>query len=134
MIVGALAAPLALADSAADAWQAIADAASALSSGSAPEFLAAFDSAMPGFEILRRNVTALVQQNDLQSGIEPVTNEGSGEARALELDWQLQLTSHEEPPRVVQRHETVKCRLEKRGRKWRIVSFEPAALFAPPGA
>jgi len=32
----------------------------------------------------------------------------------------------------VRRQSTIKCRLERRGRKWRIVSLEPAGSFAPP--
>jgi hypothetical protein len=129
----ALAAPLAAADPASEAWDLITDAATALGSGSAGEFLAPFDPAMPNYEALRANVTALVQQNQAQSAIQFTRNEGDGQARELELDWQLLLTSREDTARVTRRRETVKCRVEKHGRKWRIVSIAPEGFFAPPG-
>jgi hypothetical protein len=35
---------------------------------------------------------------------------------------------------TTRRQKTVKCQLKKTCKKWRIVSFDPFDLFAPPGA
>jgi hypothetical protein len=121
------------ADPAAEVWELITAAATALGSGSASEFLAAFDPAMPEFQTLRVSVTALVQQNEVQSAIDAVQNEGDARVRNLELDWQLHITSREETARVTRRRETLKARAEKRGRKWKLVGLAPVSFFAPPG-
>jgi hypothetical protein len=122
------------ADPAADVWELIAGIAAALGHSDAGGFLNACDPAMPGFASLRADVTALTDQVDVESAIDPVRNEGDDRARAIEVDWLLRLIDRTGLGRVTSRRATVKCRVEKRGRKWRLVSFEPSGFFAPPSA
>ena len=131
------------ADSADDAWELIASAARALGEatalpppnrGSAIPFLSYFDRKMPGYETLRNNVTALINQADVQTTIDPVTNEGDDRARNVTVDWELRMTDLASGVNSTRRQELVKCRVEKQGRKWRIVSLEPVSFFAPPRA
>jgi hypothetical protein len=131
LIFGAFAIGL-KADTAQEVWTFLADAAAALGQGNDVEFLHAFDPAMKGYETLRANVGALVRQVDIECAIEPVQSEGDDAGRTLELDWLLHLASRDGLSRVTRRRETVKCRVEKRKGKWRIVAFEPVSLFAPP--
>jgi hypothetical protein len=100
----------------------IASAASALSAGKPELFLEAFDPSMPDFEKLRYEVVGLTGQADLSCSIEVLGNEGDDAVRTLTLDWILR----------IDRQKTVKCRVKKNGKKWRIVSFDPLDLFAPP--
>ncbi|HYW45568.1 MAG TPA: hypothetical protein VE959_22080 [Bryobacteraceae bacterium] len=122
------------ADSADEVWDAIGLVASALSEGNAAACLSAFDSAMPGYERLRTGVTALLRDNDVETSIDLVSNEGDGRARTVESDWQMRLTPHGEVTTPVQRRERVVAKLEKQGKRWRIVGFEPAGVLDPPGA
>ena len=107
--------------------------ASALSEGNPAVFLRAIDPAMPGYPRFAGAVKALAAQNDLSSSIEIGNQEGDGHVQTVELDWLLEIRGKEQSHLFVRRQTTVKCRLERRGKKWRIVSLEPASFFAPPG-
>ena len=122
------------ADPAQDVWDLVTVMAASLGRSDAGEFLAACDSAKAAYEALRANVVALVAQADVDSGIDPVRNEGDAAAREVEVDWQLQLVERSALQRVTRRRTTVKLRLEKRGRKWKVVMLEPVAFFAPVSA
>jgi len=105
---------------------------SALGAGDAQSFLAAFDPAMPGFANLRTDVEALAQNYFVQSAIVPVDSQGDTRRRSVELDWLLHLTSQNDAAQVTRRRQTIRCGLEKRGRRWKIVSLVPLSFFAPP--
>jgi hypothetical protein len=119
------------ADPAQEVWELLTQVASALSERNPAAFLEAFDPAMPGSEKLRENVTALLRNADVQSAIELESDEGNGQNRTVELTWLLRIRPEPEATASTKREQKVKCRVEKAGRKWRIVSFEPLALFAP---
>ena len=106
--------------------------ASALSEGNPIAFMQPFDRSMPGVQELRAYVTALIAQAEVLSSIEILSDEGDDAHRTVELDWFLQIRDREETGPVVRRRETVKCRLERRGKKWVVVSLAPLAFFAPP--
>jgi hypothetical protein len=117
-----------------EAWEVVTALAAALGRGSDGEFLALCDPAMPGFDTLRANVAGLVAAAELESGIDPVKNEANGEARDLEVDWTLSLIERSDLQRVTRRRQVVRCRLEKRSRKWKVVAIAPVEFFAPPSA
>jgi hypothetical protein len=110
----------------------IASAARALSAGKVELFLDAFDPAMPGFGKLRDHVAGLTGGFDVGCNIEIARNEGDAAERTLTLDWILTMEHKDNSPGAAQRQKTVKCRLKKTGKKWRIVSFDPLDLFAAP--
>ncbi len=122
------------ADSAQEVWGLVTTMAAALGRGDAGEFLSVCDAGMPGYAALRANIIALTAQVDAESGIDPVSNSGDGAAREIEIDWQLHLVDRTGLQRVTRRRSTIQCRCQKRGRKWKMVSIEPAAFFAPPSA
>jgi len=122
------------ADSEKDARDLIASAAGALSAGKVELFLDYFDRAMPDFDKLRYNVESLLSQADVSCSIEVTGNEGDDAERTLTLDWILETEHKDNSPGGTRRQKTVKVRLKKTGKKWRIVSFEPLDLFASPGA
>jgi len=128
-----LASTLALADTRQELIDVFGAMASALSEGNPAAFLRAIDASMPGYPRFAGAVKALAAQNDLSSSIEIGKQEGDGRVQTVELDWLLDIRGKEQSHVYVQRQTTVKCRLERRGRKWRIVSIEPASFFAPPG-
>jgi len=128
-----------LADSARDVWDLLADAASALSAGNAPAFLDAFDPKMPGYEELRTDAVGLIAEAPAQTGregiscsIELVSDQGDDQARALELNWILDIRQRQSAIGSVRRQQHVKVRVAKKGKKWRIVAFDPPGFFAPP--
>lgn len=134
-LLGTLAVTIAqAADPAEEAWLVVSDLAAALGRGSDTEFLSAFDSAAPGFTALRASVTALIAAAEVESSIDPVGNTGDGAARRVEVDWQMHLVDRTGLGRVTRRRETVTIRMEKRGRKWKVVGIAPAGFFSAPSA
>jgi hypothetical protein len=119
------------ADEAQDVWNVLTDAASALSEGSAMRFLALFDRSMRDYRVLEANITALVNQDQVQSSIELLSDEGDSTTRMVELDWFLQVVEQQDTAGLTRRRERVRCRLAKRGKKWLVTSIEPLAFFAP---
>ena len=107
--------------------------AAALSEDNPAVFLRAIDPSMPGYPRFAESVKALAAQNAVSSSIEIASQEGDDRTQTVELDWMLEVTGKDQNHVFVRREATVKCRLERRGGKWRIVSIEPASFFAPPG-
>ena len=52
------------------------------------------------------------------------------EGPAVILDWFFELKSQDAGGAVVRKHERVTCRFGKKGKRWKIVSLEPATFFA----
>ncbi len=129
-----LASTLVLADTRQELIDVFGAMASALSEGNPAVFLRAVDPSMPGYARFAGAVRALAAQNDVSSSIEIGKQEGDGRVQTVELDWLLEIRGKEQSHLFVRRQTTVKCRLERRGGKWRVVSLEPASFFAPPGA
>jgi hypothetical protein len=101
-------------------------AAEALADKDAAGFMGKFDSKMPGYTLLRDEVIELLDHSDVGSQWEVVTYEG-GEApmRTLQLDWTLEI-NQDQPRRQI-----LKFRIERQGKKWKIVSLEPIEFFKP---
>jgi len=119
------------ADSEKDARDLVASVAGALSAGKVELFLDFFDQGMPDFDKLRFNVSGLAEQSDVSCNVEITSNEGDDSERTLTLDWILTIEPKQDSPGAAEREKTVKCRLKKVGKKWKIASFEPVDLFAP---
>lgn len=122
------------ADSAQEAMDLIAGAATALSDNKPGEFLDAFDPSMPGYEKLSDAIKTLTGAADLECSIEVTRNEGDAAARSMELDWILRIDLRPAGAGSTHRQQTVKCSLRKTGKRWRIATFEPLDLFALPKA
>jgi hypothetical protein len=120
------------ADDASKAWDLLADAASALSQGNSVYFLSLCDSKSPAFQALRSNIGGLLGEMEVQSSIDPVTNQGDENRRTIDVDWSMRLVPINRGANPVARRQVVKCVMERRGRKWLIESLEPAAFFALP--
>jgi hypothetical protein len=119
------------ADPAREVLDLVADAAGSLSAGNVALFMKAFDPAMPGYAKLRENVTGLIAQGDVQSLIDPLEDEGDDRRRVAQFQWTLRMERGPQPASFSRREQVVKCSVEKRGGKWRIVALEPIEFFAP---
>jgi len=124
--------PLLMADANQEVYDRFESMASSLSQGDAEPFVDALDPSMSGYRDLAANVRALAAQTEVTSAIEVLTESGDATHQDVQLDWFLEITQKSDPLNLVRRRETVKCRLEKQKKKWRIVALEPAAFFAPP--
>ena len=113
-------------------WNVLTRLASALSENDAGEFLRPFDRGMPGYPTLSKNVNGLVNQTDVQSSMEVVSDEGDAGSRKVEVDWILQVTRQQAAGGTVTRHERVRCGFKREGKRWKIVAFEPLSFLAPP--
>jgi len=97
--------------------------AEALADKDADAFLDHFDSKMPGYEALASDVRSLLERSEIGSSIEIVEDQGDQHRRMLQLDWLLRIDQN------LPRRQIVKCTIEKQGRKWKIVAFDPLGLF-----
>jgi hypothetical protein len=95
-------------------------------------FLGAVDHDMPHFHEFESNITGLTQQADVTNSIEILSDSGDESHRKEELDWFMQVVGRSETHPVERRREIVRMELERRRKKWKIVSLEPLSFFAPP--
>jgi len=128
----ALAVPL-LADTHQEMSEFLGALAAALSEGNSSAFLDHVDQAMPDYYKLEQYVDALIAQDELACSIDILKQEGDDQAETLELDWFLQIHPRDVIGNVENRRQTVKARIERKKKKWKIVALEPITLFAPPG-
>jgi len=134
ILAALLAAPLHADDPGTEVWELLASMAAALIEGDAGLFLRPFDPAIPGYQDFRASIYGLVRGWQIQSFIEPVENTGDARRRTLEVDWQMRLVSRGDVQQLIERRSAVKCSFEKQGKLWRVTSFEPRDIFAPPSA
>ena len=106
--------------------------ASELSAGNALAFLEAVDPDMAHFADLEHDVMALTEQAEITNSIEVVSETGDDHQRAEELDWFVEIVGRSESRAVERRRAVIKFRLERRGKKWKIVGIDPLHFFAPP--
>jgi len=105
--------------------------AAALTEVNVPAFMDGFDKDMPGYGDLKNQITALVNQADVTSSIEPVQEQADNTQYTIDLDWFLQVRSLLDNGPIVERREVVHCELRKQKKKWKIVSLKPLDFFAP---
>jgi hypothetical protein len=108
------------------------DTAEDLSNKDTSAFLSHFDPKMPGYETLHYEIEGLIARDAVVSTIEIVTdtpgNRGDDHQRELDLDWVLTVDT-DRPRRQI-----VKVRIEKQGKKWKIVALDPIEFFKPTAA
>jgi hypothetical protein len=106
------------------------NAADALTNEDAGVFLSHFDRNMPQYATLQGNIEGLMAAYDVESSIEIVSDEGDNEKRSLTLDWVL-TTEEKAAARGdrATRRRIVNCRIERRGKQWKITLIEPLDFF-----
>jgi hypothetical protein len=102
----------------------------ALSEINVPQFMDAFDKDMPDYDKLKGAVTALVNQAEVSSSVEPLKDEGDDARRTVDLDWYLEIRSLLPAGPIVHRREVVHCELRKEKKRWKIVALKPIEFFA----
>jgi len=96
----------------------------ALANRDTDAFLDQFDRKMPEYDKLRGEIQELFgMAQEIGSTVDVITDEGSDEKRAMELDWLLKIDT-DEPRRQI-----VKCQVEKQGKKWKSTALEPVEFF-----
>lgn len=106
--------------------------AAALAEPNVPEFLAAFDPSTPGLGELKTEVNALVEDAEVSSSVEIISDSGDDRNHSVELDWFLEIKSEAVGANLERRRQLVRCKLERHGEHWKIVALEPIQFFAPP--
>jgi hypothetical protein len=102
-----------------------------LSANDARQFLAVFDPAMPGFARLRDGVIGLTRAGDVESSVVVESDEGDTQHRSVEVDWRLRIKNNVSATASNPREQRLVCKLEKRGKNWKIISLDPIGFFAP---
>ena len=116
----------ALADRRDDIMDRFASLTAALSADNAAAAIKVFDPAMPGYAELRTQIYALLDRASVASSIDLLSETGDDTQASVELDWNLEIKGKEPGGSVARRRETVRCRLERQKKEWRIVSMAPA--------
>lgn len=102
----------------------------ALEEGNAPRFLAQVDrDRCPEYAALENNVVALLAQNAVGSSIGVIEQTRHGETYDLKLDWLLHLRPAGGDGPAERRRQDVRCRIERRGKRWKVTALEPVAFF-----
>ncbi|MGP0072735.1 MAG: hypothetical protein ACLPWF_12480 [Bryobacteraceae bacterium] len=99
-------------------------------SGNVAEFMSAVSKDMPDYDTLRNNVTALVNNAEISSSIEPLTEDIEGDTYKIDLDWVLEIRSLERDGPLVRRREVVHGELRKEQKHWKIIALKPVSFFA----
>ena len=108
------------------------DASRALQAGSAARFFSYFDrEKVADWPTLRESVLALTEQRTIASSIEIVSSEEDETATRVDVDWLLQITPRDGLGPVERRRETLRVKVEPRGRELKITSIEPIQIFSP---
>lgn len=115
----------------AGAWNALYSFATALTDENASPPLDQFDSATPGLAELKSDVAALWTRYQIDSSLDMLSNEGDDVRRTLRIDWTLTLKNRQDPVDSFRREQTLTCRIDQRGKSWRIVSIDPIGFFSP---
>jgi hypothetical protein len=131
VLAGVVLASLAGADTHKDVLDLFASMAAALTEVNVARFMDACDKSMPDYDKLKSGVSALTNQGDLTSSIEPLKDDGDDSARTVDLDWYLQVRSLVPDGPILNRREVIHCELRKEGKRWKIVSLKPIEFFAP---
>jgi hypothetical protein len=126
-----MAAVFACADAHDDVIEVVTSMAGALIEVNVPKFMGAFSKDFPDYGTLENQVTALVNNAEVSSSIQPLTEDGDDQARKIDLDWFLQVRSLEQDGPLVRRREVVHCELRKEKKHWKIVALKPLDFFAP---
>ena len=92
-------------------------------------FMSLFDPAFPGYEALRSGVEGLMVQGEVDSSIELTGNEGTDTARTIEADWTLEVVNADTGIRILRREADLTFHVERRGKRWLIVSLAPLDFF-----
>ena len=90
-----------------------------------------FDHDMPDYHQIEQDVVAIANDNWVSCSIEILTNSGSETAQNADLDWYMVLKSQQDENLIERRRTKVVLKMEKRGKKWIVTSFQPTAIFAP---
>jgi hypothetical protein len=118
-----------IADTHDDVVDLFASMAAALSEINVPQFMDAFDKDMPDYDKLKNAVTALVNQAEVSSSVEPLKDDGDDTKRTVELDWYLEIRSLLPDGPVAHRREVIQCELRKEKKRWKVVSIKPLEFF-----
>ena len=98
--------------------------------GNVAEFMSCISRNMPEYDALKANVTALVNNAEISSSIEPLTEDQKGDTYQIDLDWFLQIQSLEPDGPMVRRRQVVHCELRKEDKHWKVVALKPLDFFA----
>jgi hypothetical protein len=132
LVMGAVASRVFAADAQQQVFDLFTRIAGALSDDDPAMFVEAVDPGMPNFQDFRRDIVALTDLADLTNSIEVLSDTGDDTHRVEELDWFLEIVDKSQSHHLERRREVVKFKLERKGKKWKIVSIDPLHFFAPP--
>ena len=98
-------------------------AAESLAEQDAGLFLEQFDTAMPGYSRLKNDLEGLLARGYVISTLEFASDEGDEKSRSVSVDWVWRQSGGP------QHRVLLKCRLERRGKVWKITALDPIGFL-----
>ena len=100
----------------------------ALADNNAAAFLEFVDRKMPGYERLKANVEALMDQAEVHSGVDQIVEDGN----EVTVEWELRIAPRGDPSRTEVRRETLRLKFERQEKRTKLVALDAIAFFEPP--
>jgi hypothetical protein len=89
------------------------------------------DRDMPGYRQIEQAVNALAGDTLVTCSVELISTSGTPSAQSADLDWYMSLKSQQDENLIERRRTKVTIKIEKRGKRWIVISFSPISVFAP---
>lgn len=83
------------------------------------------------YTALEDNVVAMTVQDDVASSIGILEQSRNGDVYELKLDWLIQLKRAAGEGPAERRRETVTCRIERLGKRWKVTALAPVSFLRP---
>jgi hypothetical protein len=99
--------------------------------GNVDEFMSAFSRDFQEYDGLKQNVMALVNNAEISSALDPITEEPGSQTYKIDVDWFLQIRSLQQDGPITSRREVIHCELRREKKQWKIISLAPVNFFAP---
>jgi len=106
------------------------DLSNSLQEGNAARFLDQVDrKRFANYAALEDNVVAMTAQDEVASSIGVLEQSRTGDVFELKLDWLIQLKRASNGGPAERRRETVTCRIERMGKRWKLTALSPVSFF-----
>jgi hypothetical protein len=102
-----------------------------LASGNASDAMRGFDESLPNYEQLAQYFSALTSSFEIVASVEVTDITDGTDAKLVEANWTLQLTSRQDTGVATTRRKPEKIKFVRKGSDWKIVDVSDLSLFAP---
>lgn len=112
-----------------DAFEAVNEMAASMSEADAGGFLSYIDKSCPCHDELRDRVFVVAEHYLVESAIRVVDSEEADGVVTAKLSWMVKIRREKAENPISAREVEVTVKMVKRGKKWKVIAFDPVTLF-----